>query len=78
MSEESIGEIASKVRDAVERVREVLENHMQTKAMGMDLVVKPKKSRLNPWKYDKELYKKRNEAKAVPAVERLSPSVLPL
>jgi transposase len=25
-------------------------------------VVPPKKNRLNPWEYDKELYKKRNEA----------------
>lgn len=41
------------------------ENRQQAKAMGMDPVVPPRKSRLHPWKYDKELYKKRNE------VERL-------
>jgi len=33
--------------------------------LGMTPVVPPKKNRLCPWEYDKELYKKRNE------VERL-------
>lgn len=33
--------------------------------MMLDAVVPPKKNRLNPWEYDRELYKKRNE------VERL-------
>ncbi len=33
--------------------------------LGMEPVVPPKSNRLRPWKYDKELYKKRNE------VERL-------
>ena len=32
---------------------------------GMEPVVPPKKNRLAPWEYDRELYKKRNE------VERL-------
>ncbi len=40
-------------------------NRQQAKAMGMSPIVPPKKSRLHPWPYDKELYKKRNE------VERL-------
>jgi len=34
-------------------------------AMEMEPVVPPKMNRLNPWEYDRELYKKRNE------VERL-------
>lgn len=33
--------------------------------LGMESVVLPKYNRLNPWEYDRELYKKRNE------VERL-------
>ena len=33
--------------------------------LGMEPVVPPKKNRLSPWEYDKEMYKKRNE------VERL-------
>ena len=41
------------------------ENRAQAVEMGMEPVVPPKKSRLHPWQYDKELYKKRNE------VERL-------
>ena len=34
--------------------------------LGMEPVVPPKRNRLSPWEYDKEMYKKRNE------VERLS------
>jgi len=34
-------------------------------SMGMEPVVPPNPNRLNPWEYDRELYKKRNE------VERL-------
>lgn len=41
----------------------------ETRQLAMDLgmfpVVPPKKNRLEPWEYDKEMYKKRNE------VERL-------
>ena len=33
--------------------------------LGMEPVVPPKRNRLSPWEYDKEMYKKRNE------VERL-------
>jgi transposase len=33
--------------------------------MGLEPVVPPKTTRLNPWEYDRELYKRRNE------VERL-------
>lgn len=31
------------------------------KELGYQPVVPPKKNRLDPWKYDKELYKRRNE-----------------
>ena len=36
-------------------------NREQAAEMGMNPVVPPRKSRLNPWPYDKELYQKRNE-----------------
>ena len=40
--------------------------------LGMEPVVPPKSNRISPWEYDKEIYKKRNEA------ERLhAPSALP-
>ena len=39
---------------------------------GFDPIVPPKKSRLEPWDYDKELYKRRNE------VERLFRRILVL
>ena len=49
----------------MDRAYEGDQNREQAMEMGLDPVVPPKKSRLHPWKYDKELYKKRNE------VERL-------
>ena len=55
----------AKVPLLMDRAYEGDANREQAKAMGMDPIVPPKKSRLHPWKYDKELYKKRNE------VERL-------
>ena len=49
------------------------ESQEQAVEMGMSPIVPPKKSRLHPWKSDKELYKKRNEGGAVlPALEELS------
>jgi len=32
---------------------------------GFVIVVPPKKNRLEPWEYDKELYKRRNEYSAL-------------
>ena len=57
--------ISAKVPLLMDRAYEGGENRAQAVAMGMEPVVPPKKSRLHPWKYDKELYKKRNQ------VERL-------
>ena len=37
----------------------------QAKAMGMNPIVPPNKSRKAPWKCDKELYRKRNEAEGL-------------
>ena len=60
-----MGSRPAKVPLLMDRAYEGDENREQAQAMGMDPVVPPKKSRKTPWKYDKELYKKRNE------VERL-------
>ncbi len=49
----------------MDRAYEGEANRRQAVEMGMEPVVPPKKSRINPWPYDRELYKKRNE------VERL-------
>ena len=49
----------------MDRADEGDENRQQAQAMGLNPVVPPKKSRKDPWKYDRERYKKRNE------VERL-------
>lgn len=62
----------AKVSLLMDKAYEGRENREQAQAMGMDPVVPPLKSCLHPWKYNKELYQKRNE------VERLSSSLLPL
>ena len=55
----------AKVPLLMDRAYEGDKNRAHAQAMGMEPVAPPKKSRLHPWQYDKELYKKRNE------VERL-------
>ena len=49
----------------MDRAYEGDKNREQAVEMGMNPIVPPKKSRLHPWQYDQEMYKKRNE------VERL-------
>jgi transposase len=49
----------------MDRAYEDNETRELSKIKGFNPVVPPKKSRLEPWDYDKELYKRRNE------VERL-------
>ena len=49
----------------MDRAYEGDKNRQQAQAMGLDPVVPPLRSCRNPWKYDRELYKKHNE------VERL-------
>lgn len=60
-----LGSLPATVPLLMDRAYEGDENRAQAKAMGMEPVVPPKKSRLHPWPYDRELYKKRNQ------VERL-------
>jgi len=54
-----------KIYLAMDRAYEDDETRALAIKQGYNPVVPPKKSRLEPWKYDKELYKRRNE------VERL-------
>jgi transposase len=50
---------------AMDRAYEDNETRALVVEQGYEPIVPPKKSRLEPWEYDKELYKRRNE------VERL-------
>ena len=46
-------------------------------ALGFTPVVPPLATRVVPWEYDKELYKRRNEVERLfPAMEGLSPHLL--
>jgi transposase len=49
----------------MDKESEGYETRKLTAELGFSPVVSPKNSRIEPWEYDKELYKKRNE------VERL-------
>lgn len=60
-----LGNQTAKVPLLMYRAYEGRENCRQAESLGMKPTVSPLKSRRNPWKYDKDLYKKRNE------VERL-------
>ena len=65
-----MGSSMPKIPWLMDRAYEGDKNREQAVAMGLNPVMPPKKSHLNPWKHDKEMYKKRNQ------VERLSPSLL--
>lgn len=45
----------------MDRAYEGEENRLLAQALGFEPVVPPKQGRLNPWQYDSELYKRRNE-----------------
>jgi len=45
----------------MDRAYEGNETRALTTSLGYHPVVPPKKNRIDPWEYDKELYKKRNE-----------------
>jgi transposase len=51
----------------MDRAYEGDETRQLAQALGMIPVVPPKTNRLNPWRYDRALYRKRNE------IERLFP-----
>ncbi len=45
----------------MDRAYEGNETRILAQALGLDPVVPPKQNRLDPWEYDTELYKRRNE-----------------
>jgi transposase len=45
----------------MDRAYEGNETRWLTQSLGFDLVVPPKETRIDPWEYDVELYKRRNE-----------------
>jgi transposase len=45
----------------MDRAYEGAENRILAQALGFQPVVPPKQNRLDPWEYDTELYKRRNE-----------------
>lgn len=45
----------------MDRAYEGNETRWLAQSLGFDPVVPPKRDRLEPWQYDKELYKRRNE-----------------
>ena len=48
-------------------------------ALGFTPVVPPLSTRVDPWEYDREMYKRRNEIERLfPQVEGLSPHLLSL
>ena len=45
----------------MDRAYEDDQTRLTAQLLGFDPIVPPKKNRLNPWEYDKVLYKQRNE-----------------
>lgn len=45
----------------MDRAYEDIETRQTAKNCGFEPIVPPKKNRLEPWEYDTELYKRRNE-----------------
>lgn len=45
----------------MDRAYEDIETRQTAESRGFEPIVPPKKNRLEPWEYDKELYKRRNE-----------------
>ena len=46
--------------------------------LGFTPVVPPKQNRVNPWEYDRIMYRRRNDRAVVSAAKRLSEDLLPL
>ena len=62
---ETVGKQKTWIPLLMDRAYEDDNTRLTAQLLGFNPVVPPKKNRLNPWEYDKELYKQRNE------VERL-------
>ena len=62
---ETVGKQKTWIPLLMDRAYEDDNTRLTAQLLGFDPVVPPKKNRINPWEYDKVLYKQRNE------VERL-------
>ena len=58
---EKIGQQNEEIALLMDRAYEGDETRALAISLGFNPVVPPKKNRLEPWEYDEELYKKRNE-----------------
>ena len=58
---DTVGRQASRTPLIMDRAYEDDETRRLAWALNFEPIVPPKKNRKNPWKYDKELYKRRNE-----------------
>jgi len=58
---ESVGPLKEAVPLLMDRAYEDDKTRLCAWSLRFNPVVPPKKNRLRPWEYDKELYKKRNE-----------------
>ncbi len=63
----------------MDRAYEGNQTRWLAQAMGLEPVVPPLRTRRDPWEYDAELYKRRNETRApVRAHQTLPPGLHPL
>jgi len=62
---ETVGRQKSWIPLLMDRAYEDDQTRLTARLLGFNPIVPPKKNRINPWEYDKDLYKQRNE------VERL-------
>jgi hypothetical protein len=63
----------------MDRAYEGDETRQLVLSLGMIPIVPPKSNRIEPWEYDRALYKKRNENRAiVPTAEGFPQNLLPL
>ena len=58
---ETVGRQKNWVPLIMDRAYEDDQTRLTAQLLGFDPIVPPKKNRLNPWGYDKDLYKQRNE-----------------
>ena len=58
---EKLGHTEKTIALLMDRAYEGDETRALAISLGYNPVVPPKKNRIDPWEYDKELYKKRNE-----------------
>ena len=68
----------STVSMIMDRAYEGDETRQLVLELGFTPVVPPKQNRVNPWEYDRIMYRRRNDRAVVSAAKRLSEDLLPL